>query len=99
MRPNNATNIIGNRVALVGEGRREWGHRQNRRRIMLIVAILDVPDFYSALTNRTGCRRPLAHSAVGRTGVCYFLDAGHTAVGVEVAPLHGRRRYRLRRFL
>jgi hypothetical protein len=45
------------------------------------LTIPDVPDFYSALTNHTGCRRPLAHPPVGRAGVCYFLDAGHTATG------------------
>jgi hypothetical protein len=38
----------------------------------LELTIPDVPDFYSALTNHTGCRRPLAHPPVGRTGVCYF---------------------------
>ena len=41
--------------------------------VKLELTIPDVPDFYSALTNHTGCRRPLAHPPVGRTGVCYFL--------------------------
>src|SRR6202011_2576688 len=63
--------------------------------VMLKLAILDVPDFYSALTNHTGCRRPLAHPPVGRTGVCYFWTPVH---GHWLGwPLHGRRRNRLRR--
>jgi hypothetical protein len=50
--------------------------------VMLKLAILDVPDFYSALTNHTGCRRPLASTPAGRQNRgLLFLDAGHTATG------------------
>jgi hypothetical protein len=49
--------------------------------VMLKLAILDVPDFYSVLTNHTGCRLPLAHPAGRQNRGLLFLDAGHTATG------------------